>query len=119
MCCSCVAVDISTRREVVEFRWDTPIHKRFLTESTGSTWVGKEERDSVEKEEKESKTQGVKEVHSAIFLASFSILEQQPSTEVLLVRRRKCLCSMTRLQSCRVNPRLFVNRDINKTHYFS
>jgi len=24
------------------------IHKRFLTESTGSTWVGKEQRDNVE-----------------------------------------------------------------------
>ena len=24
------------------------IHKRFLTEGTGSTWVGKEERDNVE-----------------------------------------------------------------------
>jgi len=29
------------------------------------------------------------EVHSAMFLASLSILKQQPSTEVLLVRRGK------------------------------
>jgi hypothetical protein len=34
--------------------------------------------------------------------------KQHPSTEVLLVRRRKRVCSMTRLQSCRVNPRLSV-----------
>jgi len=121
MSCVAVVLQLMSPREgrLWNFGGTHQIHKRFLTESTGSTWVGKEERDSVEKEEKESKTQGVKEVHSAIFLASFSILEQQPSTEVLLVRRRKCLCSMTRLQSCRVNPRLFVNRDINKTHYFS
>jgi len=41
--------------------------------------------------------------------SSLSILKQQPSTEVLLVRRRKRVCSMTWLQSCRVNPRLFFN----------
>jgi len=44
--------NISTRREVVEFRWPGThkIHKRFLnvTESTGSTWVGKEEKGNVE-----------------------------------------------------------------------
>ena len=28
------------------------------------------------------------------------------------------MCSMTRLQFCRVNPRLFVDRDMNKTQSF-
>jgi len=39
---------ISTRKQVVEFWWDTQNTQSFVTKSTGSTWVGKEERDNVE-----------------------------------------------------------------------
>ena len=54
--------NISTRREVVEFRWDTDrclthIRDAAHSESTGSTWVGKEERDNVETHKVDSQLQ--------------------------------------------------------------
>jgi len=43
-----ITVIFSREGRLWNFGGTRKIHKRFLTENTGSTWVGKEQRDNVE-----------------------------------------------------------------------